>query len=451
MRAIPDLYQFPTFQELAKYRDKRAKENKKFLPFLASDYNRLILRKNIPVGVYELVRDFGRNDNVKQAMYFVIRFIYINTFHPDDIRIPRNKLAKTYKISNTTASKLLKHLRKIKLIRKIYPGSSYNKMAAIYKINYKLIRDAYLSDNRFYRNYESATRRKVFPNHPSSDIDDEELSKYLISNHYQFDKQKAIQYVISDTHHEEKQKHWIAICFMPEGKQSTNWHISEKNGRIYSREPSIQNIMKDFRHPSIITNNQKDCYEIDFSSQYFNLYTIFTKGRVYEDIWGILERETEYKKKTIKPVINAFFMGQHKGQGINMLKEKYGYNLKEAKYIYEKIMNCLKEQYKIKLEHIGVNYPLLTSALFYSILFEMARSRIELVIPLHDGVVIQGTEYDAKRTKEIFEIKSYEFFEHKLPVKLRKIFVDDEFSSLFDDDDIELSNISDNSTDKKLT
>ena len=54
---------------------------------------------------------------------------------------------------------------------------------------------------------------------------------------------------------------------------------------------------------------------------------------------------------------------------------------------------------------------------------DVSKNNIGLLIPLHDGVIIQGTKQNAELTKTIFEDESLRYFGAKLPTKIKELVV----------------------------
>ena len=397
--------------------------NNKYQVMVPKSFNNYDLRKSMQAGIFDMTDDPSKNRKTRQIMYCLVNFIYRNAFK--NIIMPNERMA-SYGISKNTVSNLLKYFQDIGFLNKIFQGNSYSELASEFRVNIYFLKRAYTLENGVYPNFESASRgRKIYPEGQTAEIYDPKVKEYVLSNHYYFHKESAFEYLCSEVPIDKRQDRWSRIKKMNEGEQTSYWHTSEKNGRIYCNTPCTENLPKIFRLPHIISYDSKVLYNIDYSAQFFNMYTWLTQKKLFPHIWADVTHKTGLEKAIIKDIVNPAIIKQTRYQYILLKKNENMYIETITEHNYDLVMNTLLQDYGITFKKLDYDFYMLGSALFFGILMKMSDVGIKLILPLHDGIIIQGSEEDAQLTKSIFQNISYDYLDVKLPVDVKRMVYED--------------------------
>lgn len=387
------------------------------------------LQYKVPVALYDELKKMVRNKNTRYGIYFILYTVWNEPFRKlimvhEYIRNYKEGHEKDEKIrfSGNTASQIRKYLEYAGLIKLIKKGSYKDKEASVYEVIKAKIRDIYINNEGFYESFEDAEKGNVtkFREYAGEyTLGDVELEDYLRNNHFYLHRANVFDFIDNYKGKERKDVAWRKVKNLQSGYQVPIWTMDNDVDRIYSKEPCLQNIPKMLRLPYLFSKDNKDFYEIDFASQFFNLYTLENYGKTFDNIWDKLEAKTGLSKSEIKGVIVPKILGQTAN---NYKRRQYhnGLHADEADAIRKKVLRALA-LYGIWIEGNNFNFFQKTSKLFKDVLREMSRANIELILALHDGVVIQGNREDADKVAENFQRMSKKHFKKIMPVKITMI------------------------------
>jgi len=298
-----------------------------------------------------------------------------------------------------------------------YRGNSYTKLADRIKIKYVAVKNIYAKSTFFFTNYDEALSNLRFIKKRNR-IPNAIISKYLSSSNFDWNSNNALELLNTAIDFKIQQKYWKLIRFIKDGKNKCFFRQNKKDGRIYSHNNNIQGIPRIFRRNGIIYA-QNTLYDIDYSSQFINVLLCLNGKDPIDDFWNYINSKlnNEFSKEEIKGIVNPKIFGQKYSNFLWNEYQEQGFqiNIVRTKEKYSKIITTLEE--------IGIDFSRTrelfntTSEIFQLILKKMATNKFKLVLPIHDGVIIDGQENDAEIVSNIFRIASKEILGKALPIK----------------------------------
>lgn len=386
------------------------KRNTLNIKYLGADFlisTEQALSRKIPSALFDKFRDlsFGK----RQLSYFIISRLYSKSFES----VP---LSQAYIIQYGFCPKVFtavkRELRERGIIELTQEADHNTRRCEHYRINPFLVADIYPVSHLFYPDFDRANKR-ICRQYQKINVLDPVVREYLKKLNFHWNGDCALK-LLSSLPLEDQQKYWKHICYIPSKSiVHSNWYQVIKTGRLYASNPAIQNIPGIFRLQEIICLNES--WEVDFTAQHFNILLSFNGLPPLEQPWQILEEITGLPKQVVKGIINPMCEGQHKGQHIYI----HDYD-PLAGIQFDRVREALK---KLGIRHFPAPLQLqsIGGRIFSNILHELSDNNIDLRLPLHDGVIIAGSQVDADKTIDAFHKASYDIIRHELPVKIDKV------------------------------
>lgn len=201
----------------------------------------------------------------------------------------------------------------------------------------------------------------------------------------------------------KRQDIWEIIRHLPSDTNlQCNWKRipMERGARYQTDSPDLQGLPEIFRRSGILTSEHEELWNIDYTAQHTNILLSLNHRPPVDS--AMVTELTGLDKSTCKNILNPFIAGQTKNQYLHKLRIKGKYTPDREKE-YNQFMTTMQLSDTI---HFYKNWDILMwlgSEMMKEIIIQMATSGLQLILPIHDGVLLIGDENDALKTKTIFE------------------------------------------------
>jgi len=251
-------------------------------------------------------------------------------------------------------------------------------------------------------------------------VADSSLGAFLAGLRYQWDGAAALT-VLYSLPPSERQKKWQGIRYIPtSGDIRCDWRQDgpDKGGRLWTARPNMQGIPRVFRKPGILGIPRRVLYEVDYTAQHLNMARVLAGKKPLEDPWGCLVERTGVDSVRVKEIVNATLSGQAEHE-YRYIHDGDGQSMKERAVVLHALgdLDFEGDRWWESTER-GLYLMQKGSRIMERICLALARLGIRGVLPLHDGMVVQGRKVVAEKIGEEFERCSRDILGAELPVKI---------------------------------
>lgn len=243
-------------------------------------------------------------------------------------------------------------------------------------------------------------------------ISDPRVAGLLSRARFTWDGSRAL-HLISDLAEADRPHAWMTACLLP-AEPRPSWRQAtdgRDRGRLYASAPPVQGIMAGLR-PAL--GPGPSLWEVDIRAAHLNSARLLCGLPPSSSAWddGCALAGTD--KRTFKGIVNARFYGQQFNGWAHA--ERANGREPDAE-LYER---CVAALHAVSGLPYGDDFDDLAlmemgATILHNALADLASDPPEMLLPLHDGFLVGGTERDAERVQGILADRS------RMPVEKRLI------------------------------
>lgn len=265
-----------------------------------------------------------------------------------------------------------------------------------------------LDFNEWERTAHAPQRR---PRRPTlAGISDPRVAELLSRAHFTWDGARAL-HLIGDLDREDRASAWATACLLPAAPRPSWRQATEgrDKGRLYTHGPNLQGIKGALR-PAL--GPGADLWEVDIRAAHLNTVRIMQGLEPSSTAWDDGCELAGTDKRTFKGIANARFYGQ-RFDGWAHGERNDGREPDRA--LYDCCITALHAVSGLPFSDDFDDLALMEwgATILHDTLSDLADDPPEMLLPLHDGLLIGGTERDADRARAVLHERS------KMPVEKR--------------------------------
>lgn len=340
-----------------------------------------------------------KQDRPSEIAYILTAFLY---------RYPFQRIALPYRYAalaryrSVDIKHALSFLEAAGIIQNIQKGI-FNQAAAVYCFAFDLAL-IYCNTEGFYNSYQQACtgRRARTRQTFSRGIAPASRAALMNLKDLSWNPEAALK-VLASLPPEKQIQTWPYIAYIQGGKVKPDWYQAP-TGRLYARQPAMQNLRKDFRRPGVISDPAANLYEVDYSAQEPNIALVMNGRKPEANLWEKIAGE---RKKELKPAFQGCLHGQHLGQylhnqnedrikeGLPYSKEAEEQNKKDFAFCQAALIKSgvlragmtlyEKAEFGKELQRKGADILVKILETYHKTYPEGG-----LLLPLHDGIIGKG-------------------------------------------------------------
>ncbi len=358
-------------------------------------YKKKKIKHPISITLFNQIREIGKRkridiayqilaecyQNIEQSVVDYQRFLD-DGFHNRDIQY------------------VFKYLLENNIIDRVSYHSYAKRQACEYKLTRSALESAYDTPG-FYSTLHNAIINNPSEKRKKCNVDDDIIKNFYKNCSINWNGKPVLQYILDDvTDQEQKQKMWGKIKDVPTGIIKSNWRRSDINYRMFASDPAVQNISKELR-PLGFVNNGSEIWNIDYKGQEPNILALLT-GNEPDYTHERFSNELGIFKYKVKFIVNNYLNGQTFGNYFYTSENEY--NLDYERYEYDHIIEEFEKMFPDK-NNLCNNRKELGRILKQKgadMLDDAIRFGLKPGLPLHDGIIINGSKQDADDCADAF-------------------------------------------------